>query len=174
MLRTSSRSSATVPRCGSRSESSMPHWPCLLNLRLRAQQRGRVFLQKGEPHVLDQRLGQLLAVQFVELRLGIEQVDLARRAFHENEDAALARGAKCGGLGASGSTHGHAGRVADRGPSRPSPASAAASAAIAQAAGGRLVKKSRRVRTRSSRWRESSRLHGPLVIRASGIRRGST
>ena len=82
-------SSAHVARCGRKSDSSMPHWPCLRELARAAQQRGRLLLDEGEAHVLGHRLGQRLAVQFVELRLGVEQVDLARRAFEVDADAVL-------------------------------------------------------------------------------------
>ena len=47
--------------------------------------------------------GHLLAMLLVELRLGIEQVNAARRAFHEQPDDRCGLGAKCGARGASGS-----------------------------------------------------------------------
>ena len=50
--------------------------------------------------------GQRLPVEVVELRLRIEQVDLAWRSLEEDEDAARAFAGKCGGLGASGLTLG--------------------------------------------------------------------
>ena len=40
-----------------------------------AQNRGRLLLDEGEPDVLGERLRQLLAVQLVELRLGVEKIE---------------------------------------------------------------------------------------------------
>ena len=57
-----------------------------------AQEAGRLLLDEGEADVLGHRLGQLLAVQLVELRLGVEQVDLARGAFEVDADAVLRLG----------------------------------------------------------------------------------
>ena len=62
-----------------------------------AHEPRRLLLQEGEADVLGHRLGQLLAVQLVELRLGIEQVDLAGRAFEIDADTrfGLRREVRC-------------------------------------------------------------------------------
>ena len=63
-----------------------------VNLRGLPMRRGRLLLDEGEADVLGHRLGQRLAVQLVELRLGVEQVDLAGRAFQVDADAGLRLG----------------------------------------------------------------------------------
>ena len=72
----------------------MPHWPCFLNLRGLPSRRAPSFWMKAKRTFFGHRLGQLLAVQLVELRLGIEQVDLAGRAFEVDADAALRLGSE--------------------------------------------------------------------------------
>ena len=82
--------------CGSNSQSSMPARPCLVNL-------------NGEPSTLPLLLvevrfqlagGIRLAVVFVELGLGIEEVHLARPAVLEQADHALGPRANRGGSAA--------------------------------------------------------------------------
>ena len=66
----------------------MPHWPALRELPRAAEQLG-VALDEGEPLALGERLGHRLAVQLVQLRLRLEQFELARAAGHEQEDDGL-------------------------------------------------------------------------------------
>ena len=54
-----------------------------------AHQDGRVLLDERKPHLVGHRVRQLLTVKLVELGLGVEQIELARRAGHEQEDAIL-------------------------------------------------------------------------------------
>ena len=64
-----------------------------------AHQTGALLLDEGEADVLGHRLGQLLAVQLVELGLGVEEVDLAGSAFEIDADARLGLGGEVRGLG---------------------------------------------------------------------------
>src|SRR5262249_28013750 len=54
-----------------------------------AEDASALLLDEGEADVPGQRLGQFLAVQLVELRLGVEQVELAGGAFEVDADAAF-------------------------------------------------------------------------------------
>src|SRR5438132_1218530 len=58
-------------------------------LAVAAEQNGRFFLDEREADALRHRFRQLLAVQLVQLRLRIKQVDMARRAFRQKENAIL-------------------------------------------------------------------------------------
>ena len=49
----------------------------------------RLLLNEREPDALGHRFRQLLAVQLIQLRLGIEQIDVARRSFRQEKDAVL-------------------------------------------------------------------------------------
>ena len=69
----------------------MPDWPYGLNSRGLAE-HGRRWLDEREFQVLRHRRRQRLAVPFLQFRLGIEQIHLARPAFHEQEDDALRLG----------------------------------------------------------------------------------
>ena len=60
---------------------------------------GRVFLQKSEPHVVRHRVGHLLTVEILELRLEVEQVNLADPALHVEEDAVPGARREVGRLG---------------------------------------------------------------------------
>ena len=60
-----------------------------LKLERAAHQDGGFLLNEREPHVLGHRLGQRLAVQFLQLRLLVEQVNLTRCPFEKDEDARL-------------------------------------------------------------------------------------
>ena len=62
--------------------------PVPLELERRAEQLRRA-LDEREPLALDQLLGDVLAVVLRQLRLGIEQIELRRRAGHEQVDDAL-------------------------------------------------------------------------------------
>ena len=84
-------SSATFARCGSSSEISAPDCPCLLELERRGQQLRRA-LDEREALALDELRGNVLAVVLRQRRLGIEQIDLRRRAGHEEIDDALGPG----------------------------------------------------------------------------------
>ena len=63
-------------------------------LRIRIDERRAIALQ--------QIGGRQRAVEFGELRLVVEQLEVARRAGHEQEDDVLGLGRKCGCFGASG------------------------------------------------------------------------
>ncbi len=54
-----------------------------------AGQNGRRRLDEGELQILSQRRGQRLAVPLFELRLRVEQIELAGSALHEHEDDVL-------------------------------------------------------------------------------------
>ena len=55
----------------------------------RALENCTVLLDESEADLVSQRFGKRLPVEFTKLWLRIEEVDLARCAGHENEDAAL-------------------------------------------------------------------------------------
>ena len=57
-----------------------------------APQQFRVLLDEGEPFVLDVRLGNDLPIQFLKLGLGVEQLELAGAARHEQENDTLRLG----------------------------------------------------------------------------------
>ena len=90
--RTRAMSSAQIARCGRKSDKSIPHCPCFRNLRGLPRRRA-LLLDEGEAHVLRHRVGQLLPIQFVQLGLGIEKVNLTRRTFEIDADQFFA----CGG-----------------------------------------------------------------------------
>ena len=69
---------------------SMPDWPYLPELAMAAQAE-RVALEELAVDLAEARR-QGLAVELVQQRLGIEQIDLAGPARHEQEDAALRLG----------------------------------------------------------------------------------
>ena len=82
-------SSAMLARCGSSSDSSAPDLPVLLERERRAEQLRRA-LDESEALALGNDLGRdLLAVVLLQLRLVIEQVELRRRAGHEQIDDVL-------------------------------------------------------------------------------------
>ena len=90
--RTIARSSTTPAMCGRHSETQAPDSPCWANLRLVPSSFGRLLgerVHEGEPLPLDERLGDRLAVVLLELRLVVEQLELARAAGHEQVDDAL-------------------------------------------------------------------------------------
>ena len=81
--RTRQMSSATEPMCGNNSESSMPHSPCLR--KRKAEPISRLAWLPGWK--LSTCCGWLLPAAFLQLGLGIEQIDLARPAvLHEQND----------------------------------------------------------------------------------------
>jgi hypothetical protein len=58
----------------------------------RTEQHRRVFLDEREPDFVEHLFRQRLAVQFVQLRLRIEQIQVRRRAGLEQKDAVLGLG----------------------------------------------------------------------------------
>ena len=81
-------SSTCFERCGSRSESSAPDWPWRANFERRAEQLRRAFDER-EPFAFDDVFGDGLAVVLIQLRLGVEEIELRGRAGHEQVDDAL-------------------------------------------------------------------------------------
>ena len=65
-----------------------------LEFALGSHQHRRLLFDEGEPYVGGHFLGQRFAAQFVQLGLGIEEVDVTRCAGHENENTALGLGRK--------------------------------------------------------------------------------
>ncbi len=87
--RTMHRSSATSGRCGNSSLISMPALAVLLEAPLRAEAGELRALQLRDRLALRDRLGHRLAVPLRELRLVVEQFEVARPAGHHQEDDAL-------------------------------------------------------------------------------------
>ena len=91
-------SSTTSARCGSTSASSAPHWPCLRELEPRAE-HGGVGADEGVALAADDLRRHRLAFELGQLRLVVEQVELAGRPGHEQvDDAPWPSAAKCGVL----------------------------------------------------------------------------
>ncbi len=90
-------SSATSPRCGTSSLSSMPHWPCGENFQGLANSlalaSAALSYLMSPVKVCMCRLGQL--------RLGVEQVDVAGAALHEHRDHGRGLRRRGRGLGQS-------------------------------------------------------------------------
>jgi hypothetical protein len=59
-----------------------------------SHQDGGFFFDKCETHVLGQRLGQRLSIEFIQLRFRVKEIQLAWGTFHENENAVLGTGRK--------------------------------------------------------------------------------
>ena len=79
--RRNARSSTTPAVCGRHSETQAPDSAVLGELPLRRQELRpllREGVHEGEPLARDERLGDRLAVVFLELRLVVEQLELAR------------------------------------------------------------------------------------------------
>ncbi len=90
--RRNARSSTTSAVCGRHSETQDPVSPCWANFRFVARSLGGSLekrVHEGEPLAGDERLGDRLAVIFLELRLVVEQLELAGAAGHEQVDDAL-------------------------------------------------------------------------------------
>ena len=81
-------SSASFARLGSSSENSAPDWPCFLNWNGEASSFG-VPLMNANRSPLMNSCRHVLTVVRRQRRLGIQQVDLRRRAGHEEIDDAL-------------------------------------------------------------------------------------
>ena len=88
---TMAMSSASFAVHGSSSEICAPESPCWRNANGLAEQLGRA-LDEGEALVLDELLGNGLAVVLRQRRLRIEQIELRRRAGHEQVDHPLGLG----------------------------------------------------------------------------------
>ena len=78
----------SVPRCGNRSLTHLPHWPYCLNFHFGPTTRPS-FLCPPRPKVFT---GIVLPSSVVQLRLVVERVDVAGPAVHEQEDDALRLG----------------------------------------------------------------------------------
>ena len=89
--RTMVRSSATFERCGRQLRDLRARTSVLLELERRTQQL-RPSLDEREPLALDELLRDVLPVVIDQRRLGIEQIDLRRRAGHEEKNDALGLG----------------------------------------------------------------------------------
>ena len=85
---TMAMSSTTVARCGSSSESSAPHLPCLANLNFGPSSFEFGIDERGAI-ALEQLGRRQRAVELGELRLVVEQLQVAGRAGHEQVDDAL-------------------------------------------------------------------------------------
>src|SRR6187401_499831 len=66
-----------------------PTFAMLGELAIAPQQNRRFLLNERKPHACRHRLWQFLAMQFVELRLRIEQIDMTRCPLRQEEDAVL-------------------------------------------------------------------------------------
>jgi hypothetical protein len=97
------KSSATVAVCGRRLLNHAPLWPACWNGKMRAGQRNGRLLRShaGQALAAAHALRQLFAVEFVEQRLVVKQVDLGRRAGLEKVNDALGLGGKAGKTSAS-------------------------------------------------------------------------
>ena len=96
--------------CGSQSLTHVPRLPVLLPRPLAGQQRRAVLAHRRDDRA--ETVRQRLARQLVQQRLGIEQVDVAGPAFHEQEDDVLGSRRMVGRWGRAGASR--PGR--DRGP----------------------------------------------------------
>jgi hypothetical protein len=147
--------------CGKSSLTHMPDWPCWRRRVLRAEQL-RPWLERtvheGEALALDVRVGNRLAVEFVEARFVVEEFELRRAAGHEEVDD----------VGAGGEMAGFRGeRVGGRG-TRPMPEAGRPRSREPRAMEPRpreqRLKKCRRVRSRSRR----SSAPGGAAVRGQG------
>ena len=86
--RTIAISSAILARCGSSSEISAPDCPYRSNSNGEPSSFG-VPLMKANRSPFDELRGNVLAVVLLQRRLGVEQIELRRRAGHEQIDDAL-------------------------------------------------------------------------------------
>ena len=82
-------SSTCCAMCGYQSETHMPLWPYCFHLRVRRHQR--VVRRPIAVISLPNDAGIGCPASFVELRLRIEQIDVARTAFHEQPDHRFGR-----------------------------------------------------------------------------------
>ena len=96
MERTRVMSSATSPRWGSSSESSIPQRPCRLNSYGEGSSPPHLV---GEFDLVEDVPGGRASRQPGQLRLGVEQVDLAGSAVHEQVDHRLGPGPVMGSPG---------------------------------------------------------------------------
>ena len=105
-------SSTTSARCGRSSESSAPHWPCLANLNFGPSSL-ELGIDERRAITLEQLRRRQGAVEFRELRLVIEQFQMARRARHEQVNDVLRLGREMRLRGASGLVMRRVGRGRD-------------------------------------------------------------
>ena len=121
--RMTARSSAHSAMCGSQSETQRPLWPCCFQVRFDAR-----IGESNSPIAVMTRPklgGDRLAGELVEQRLGIEGIEVARAAFHEEEDDVLRLGREVRQSRASGESRGDGfGAALECGKSRPSRRSA--------------------------------------------------
>ena len=98
---TSVMSSTMLAVCGNSSETHAPHWPCCVNCAARAEElRPWLRVHEGEALALDERLaGSAGRCSSIELRLVVEQLELARPAGHEQVDDVLGARREVAGLG---------------------------------------------------------------------------
>ncbi len=87
--RSTAKSSAQFAMCGSQSEKSSPDWPYLRNLCRLA--RSLLPPMPIGVMTLPKLAGKWLAVHPRQFRLRIDEIDVARPAFHEEEDDRLGR-----------------------------------------------------------------------------------
>lgn len=78
-----------------------------------AHQDGGIFLDKSEANLFGERVGEFLAVEFIELGLGIKEIHLAWGTFHKDEDARFGFGGVMGRLGAGARNGGFGGRAGE-------------------------------------------------------------
>ena len=100
--RINAMSSDTEPMCGSRSLSSMPHWPCGLNLRLVPISTADSFLMKANRTLAVISLGSGLPLSSFSLGLGSKRSTWLGAPAMKMKIQRLALGAKCGPMFASG------------------------------------------------------------------------
>ena len=82
-------SSACVAIFGNRSQNSRPDCPNFANVRGDGRMRAESFWMKAKPGFLQKRLRHRLAGELIDLRLGVEQIELGRSAGEKKEDAIL-------------------------------------------------------------------------------------
>ena len=95
MLLTMVTSSTISARVRQQLRHPSPALAVLREVETRAEQ-SRIRIDKRRAVVFEQLRGRQRAVEFRELRLVVEQFEVARRARHEQVDDVLCRGAKCG------------------------------------------------------------------------------
>ena len=87
--RTMAISSACFCRLGSSSEISAPDWPCCLNVEGRAEQARRALDEREALAFGDEPFGISWPSYLLQQRLVVEQIELRRRAGHEQVDDLL-------------------------------------------------------------------------------------
>ncbi len=113
--RTMAISSAISAMCGKRSEISWPDWPCLWKSTNDPRAFKTAPLQLGELLPLGERLRERLAVEPLQLGLGVEALELRRAAGHAEVDDPLGPGREVERLDDPLEPAGLAGRVLAQG-----------------------------------------------------------